>query len=105
MEGNCNRGVPCPDCGGGLTAHCEIGIELRLTRDHQNRFSLGAVHTHVPHIRDRALRQYGDGSHLQLDEEGIVVMCRSCEFIGTLTDKGVETEEDRRDTHAQRAKG
>lgn len=96
------HGVPCPDCGGGLTVHLEVGVELRLTSDGED-FTLGALHTHVPRIRDRALRQYGDGQRLELDEEGVVVMCRSCDYIGTLTSTGrLETEADRRATHATR---
>ena len=96
-------GVGCPRCGGGLTAHLEVGIELRLIRApaedlSMTRYSLGAVHTHVPEIRDRALRQFGDGRLLYLDEDGIVVMCRnaSCTFVGTLTKDGVEDEDNRR---------
>lgn len=95
-------GVPCPKCGGALTAHLEVGIEFRLTRASQPEpgyaYGLGAVHTHVPRIRERALRQFGDGTYLELGDDGIVVMCRSgsCNFVGTLTTEGIESEDDRR---------
>lgn len=86
-----------------LNALLDTHVDVRLTRLEDGSYGLGAVSTYPSVLRHHLLREHGDGRRLELDEEGIVVECpsRECEYIGTLTADGLETEEDRRAERAQ----
>lgn len=98
------QGVPCPECRLPLDALLDTHVGVRLRRLKDGSYGLGAVSTYPSVLRHHLLREHGDGRRLELDEEGIVVVCSSqeCEYIGTLTGDGLESEEDRRAERAQR---
>jgi hypothetical protein len=100
-----SQGVPCPECRMPLNALLDTHVGVRLTRLKDGFYGLGAVSTYPSVLRHHLLHEHGDGRRLELDEEGIVVVCPSqeCEYIGTLTVDGLETEEDRRAERAERA--
>lgn len=100
-----SNSVPCPECGLPLDALLSTHVGVRLTSVKDGSYGLGAVSTSRSVLRRHLLREHGNGARLELDEEGVVVVCRDqeCDYIGTLTVDGLETEEDRRAERSERA--
>jgi hypothetical protein len=100
-----NRSVPCPSCGAPLEVALEVVIGARLISRPQGGYGIGAVQQTIAELRRRLQHQHGDrDGGLFLDEDGCVVQCTRrprCDYIATLTEEGLETEEDRRRQHAE----
>jgi hypothetical protein len=87
-----SRGVPCPECCMPLNALLSTHVGARLTSLKDGSYGLGAVSTYPSVLRHHLLREHGNASRLELDEEGIVGCVPGPD---TLTPDGLETEEDR----------
>lgn len=99
-----SHSVPCPECGAPLDALLSTHVGVRLTCLKDGSYGLGGGGTRPSVLRRHLLREHGNGSRLEFDEDGIVVVCRSqgCDYMGTLKAEGLVTEEDLRAEREER---
>jgi hypothetical protein len=92
--------VPCPNCGAPLEVALNVQVEVRLTKRASGGYGLGAVRQSPAEVRARLFREHCKDGRLYLGEpedeiriEGEVVFCSrrpACEFIGRITEEGIE---------------